>query len=157
MGLGLRRTQSLRGGLLGTEPFHWSGDMNTLDALLSDVQVNRMGGAMPTVDEMNGLRAWVNTLRAPAASPPASPAAVQRGVKLFQGAGCVGCHDVGTGGAFQVPSLVGVAWRAPFLHHGCAKTLRDRFSACGGGDKHGQTSSLSQAQVSDLVAYLETL
>jgi cytochrome c peroxidase len=65
--------------------------------------------------------------------------------------------DVGTGGKFQVPSLVGVSQRAPFMHDGCAATLRDRFGPCGGGDKHGFTSQLTSAQITDLVAYLETL
>ena len=35
--------------------------------------------------------------------------------------------DVGTGGAFKVPSLLGVGARAPFMHDGCATTLMDRF------------------------------
>ena len=66
--------------------------------------------------------------------------------------------DVGTGGPFQVPSLRGVAWRAPFMHTGCAATLADRFAgACGGGDKHGVTSTLTASQIGDLTAYLETL
>jgi cytochrome c peroxidase len=58
----------------------------------------------------------------------------------------------------QVPSLIGVAYRAPFIHTGCAATLRDRFDpSCGGGDKHGHTSQLDGGQIDDLVAYLETL
>jgi cytochrome c peroxidase len=66
--------------------------------------------------------------------------------------------DVGTGHAMQVPSLRGVSWRAPFMHNGCAGTLADRFSAaCGGGDKHGTTSQLTPAQVTDLTTYLQSL
>jgi len=39
-----------------------------------------------------------------------------------------------------------------------AKTLADRFNpSCGGGDKHGLTSSLTSGQIADLVAYMETL
>jgi cytochrome c peroxidase len=64
---------------------------------------------------------------------------------------------VGTGLSLQVPSLRGVAYRAPFLHNGCAPTLLDRFGACGGGDAHGKTSTLTSAQLADLVAYLDTL
>jgi cytochrome c peroxidase len=64
---------------------------------------------------------------------------------------------VGTGRAFQVPPLMGLAARAPYMHNGCATTLHDRFGPCGGGDKHGKTSHLSAAQINDLVAYLETL
>jgi hypothetical protein len=65
--------------------------------------------------------------------------------------------DVGTGGAFQVPSLVGVGWRRPLIHTGCAKTLADRFDPSCGGDKHGDTQDLSSGQVADLVKFLETL
>jgi acyl-coenzyme A thioesterase PaaI-like protein len=64
--------------------------------------------------------------------------------------------DVGTGGNFQVPPLVGVGWRTPLLHDGCAATLADRFGACA-TPQHGSIGTLSQQNVSDLVAYLETL
>jgi len=64
---------------------------------------------------------------------------------------------VGTGGEFQVPPLLGVGDRAPYLHDGCAPTLRDRFGPCGGGDEHGHTSHLGPADLDDLVAYLSTL
>ena len=47
---------------------------------------------------------------------------------------------------FKVPSLLGVGARAPFMHDGCAATLEDRFGACGGGDRHGNTSQLSAAR-----------
>ena len=57
----------------------------------------------------------------------------------------------------KVPSLLGVAARAPFMHDGCAATLDDRFGSCGGGDAHGKTSQLSAAQRADLVAFLESL
>jgi hypothetical protein len=65
-----------------------------------------------------------------------------------------------------VPSLVGVSWRAPYLHTGCAATLTDRFNLglidplsgepCV-GTMHGNTANLTATQVQDLVAYLETL
>jgi cytochrome c peroxidase len=96
---------------------------------------------------------------------------VERGKALFESesVGCASCHsgprftnnanaDVGTGDVFQVPSLLGVSARAPFMHDGCAPTLRDRFSGyCGGDDKHGVTSNLTPADLDDLVSYLETL
>ena len=97
------------------------------------------------------------------------PAAAQRGQALFESAstGCTTCHngakhtnnatlDVGTGGAFQVPPLIGVGWRTPLLHDGCAATLTDRLTTCA-TPGHGSTASLTTANVSDLVAYLETL
>ncbi len=113
---------------------------------------------------------WVDKIPAP---PPARPWATRtrRGAGLLfasAAVGCVGCHsgprlasdgttDVGTGEALQVPTLRGLAYRAPFMHDGCAPTLRDRFGACGGGDKHGKTSQLNETELGQLVAYLESL
>jgi hypothetical protein len=64
---------------------------------------------------------------------------------------------VGTGGKFQVPSLIGVAWRAPYLHSGCAATLEARFGDCGGGELHGHTAQLAAGERTDLIAFLKSL
>jgi len=56
-----------------------------------------------------------------------------------------------------VPSLVGVGWRAPYIHDGCAKTLFERFIPDCGGAAHGDTHDLRQDQIADLVTFLETL
>ena len=92
-----------------------------------------------------------------------------RGEALFESSTtrCATCHsgekftnnatvDVGTGGSFQVPSLVGVSARTPLLHSGCAKTLEDRFSTCA-TEGHGGTTCLTAPEVADLVAHLKTL
>jgi hypothetical protein len=168
--LGARRTQVIRGGFLGTEPFHWNGDMRDFEMLVHEVFVSRMSATPPLVREVSELARWLNQIPAVPTSPPQDVAAVERGHRLFEdpAVGCSSCHagpkltnnltvDVGTEGAFQVPSLRGVAWRAPYLHDGCAPTLRERFGPCGGGDYHGHTSHLSEVEVQDLIAYLETL
>lgn len=171
--VGARRTQNIAvpGGISKTAPFHWSGDLNTMDSLMGEVFSNRMGGEAIGPRRMRAFTNWVDTLRQPAASPPADVAAVERGEVLFNDAkvACSTCHagerltdnktvDVGTGEKLQVPSLSRIGLRAPFMHDGCAKTLRDRFGgSCGGGDKHGVTSHLSEAQIDDLVAFLESL
>ncbi|MDF2692168.1 MAG: surface antigen protein, partial [Labilithrix sp.] len=115
------------------------------------------------------LRSWLVRLPAPHVSPAADTEAALRGKVLFESvAGCSGCHsgakltnnetvDVGTGGAFQVPSLLGLGVRAPYLHDGRAATLLERFGPAGGGDAHGTTSQLDAAAVDDLVRYLESL
>ena len=83
-------------------------------------------------------------------------------------AACASCHagstftnnatvDVGTGRAFQVPSLVGVGTRGPFMHDGCAKTLADRFDETCGGARHGNIRGLTSTDVSDLVAFLQSI
>ncbi|MFO0605283.1 MAG: cytochrome-c peroxidase [Polyangiales bacterium] len=166
---GARRTPSLRGGLLGTEPFHWSGDLPDFTALVDAVMVRGMRAPRPSEAGIDALARWIDRLpRRAAAAPDAD--AVARGEALFRDetTACATCHsgphftngatvDVGTGEALQVPALHGLAWRAPYLHNGCAPTLRDRFGACGGGDRHGRTSHLTPAQLGDLVAYLDTL
>jgi hypothetical protein len=166
---GARRTQSMFVGLQGTAPFHWVGDMNDLGTLMENVFVGRMGGVHQNAARLGGLEQWLYAIKEPPALRAASDPAAARGRKLFEGdAKCSTCHsgakftdnktvDVGTGLALQVPSLVGVAYRGPWIHTGCAATLRDRFDPACGGDKHGETAQLSSAQIDDLVAYLETL
>jgi cytochrome c553 len=164
-----RRTPSLRGTIAGTAPYHWPGDMADFATLTNDVYTQRMSGAVLGTTDIRVLQAWVQAIPAPPAPSWVDPAAAQRGQTLFESAdiGCTACHtgpkltnnatlDVGTGGNFQVPPLVGVGWRTPLLHDGCAATLTDRFVTCA-SSQHGSTSGLSAAGISDLVAYLETL
>jgi len=168
--IGPRRTQALRGGILGTEPYHWDGDMADFDALVSNVFVGRMSVAEEVPkDKRKALASWLDAqlgLRAAVTDRDQ----VQRGKTLFESSavGCTSCHsgplftnnqrvDVGTGAAFQVPALRGLAFRAPFMHDGCADTLKRRFDAACGGDAHGTTEQLSAAELDDLIAYLNTL
>lgn len=145
--------------------------MANLNTIVREVFVDRMGGVPQSETRVDALAAWMFALQAPPPPRAANDEAALRGQRLFESeaVGCAGCHngekltnnrtvDVGTGEPMQVPSLVGIAYRAPFIHTGCAATLRDRFNAeCGGGDAHGKTSQLSAAEIDDLVAYLETL
>jgi hypothetical protein len=166
---GARRTQFIGNHVLDTTPLHWSGDMASMDAIMDAVFVGRMGGTHQGPRHIKALSRFIQELPA---LPPlgADPAAAARGDKLFHDGfvGCASCHsgekltnnqtvDVGTGEAFQVPTLVGVSMRTPLMHNGCADTLLARFGDCGGGEKHGHTAQLSADQLADLVAYLETL
>jgi cytochrome c len=169
--IGARRTQTLRGGLLGTEPLHWNGDMKDFSTLMKEVFVGRMSGFTPSADEGDALSHFID--RQPALHAEAlDKAAADRGKALFESAevGCANCHagshltnnrteNVGTGADLQVPSLKGVRFRTPLMHDGCAANLNERFTkqGCGGGDKHGKTSQLKPEQLGDLTAYLETL
>jgi hypothetical protein len=168
--IGARRTPAMTGNLRGTEPFHWDGDMNDLSHLVHDVFTGRMAGPSLTPRQIDTLGNWLDDRPAPVPSAHATPDVIERGRALFNGeAQCASCHsgglftnsasfDVGTGGTFQVPSLVGVADRLPLMHSGCAVTLRDRFRPdCGGGEAHGRTAHLSESQLGELVAFLETL
>jgi len=168
---GARRTQSLGGGILRTSPFHWDGTLPDLNALMTDVFVKRMGGRTPSGEDTHALAAWLDNLPA-AKAHGGDAAAIERGRVLFEAPAtkCASCHlgprftnnttvDVGTGEKLQVPQLLGLAYRGPWMHDGCAKTLTERFTntACGGGDLHGVTSHLTPAEVDDLVAYLQAL
>ena len=168
-GLGPRRTPAMHGDVTSTAPFHWDGDLPTLNALAAEVFTRRMGGPQLSAGQVDALGGWLDQLPAPEAPRTMSDASAQRGHDLFWGAAaCSTCHsggmltnnanhDVGTGGSFQVPSLIGVSARLPVMHDGCATTLHERFRPDCGGDRHGEVASLGEPQIDDLVAYLETL
>jgi mono/diheme cytochrome c family protein len=170
-GIGPRRTPSLHGQLTPTAPFHWDGDMGDLSTLVERVFTGRMSGPSLGPDQIGALSHWLDAIPAPVNEPAPDVAAVARGQALFQGtAGCASCHsgaqltnnltlDVGTGGAFQVPSLIGVSDRLPLMHDGCAPTIRARLTdaSCGGGASHGNTTALASGDIDDLIAYLNTL
>lgn len=131
--LGLRRTIDLRGGLEGTEPFHWAGDLPTMLDLVEEVRHKRMSGPKLDEDYAAALEHWLFSL--PAASlPPTDPDEVTQGEALFVDAGCATCH-VGpqfTSGQtvplpwstpLQVPRLRGVGLRPPYMHDGRAPDL----------------------------------
>jgi mono/diheme cytochrome c family protein len=145
--------------------------MKDVSMLAHEVFVKRMDGQALTDDQEAALQSWLFAVPGPITSPPTDLASVARGRTLFESpeAKCTSCHsgarftnnltlNVGLGGMFQVPSLIGVSWRAPYLHDGRAPQLVDRFNPkIGGGDEHGQTSQLTASQIDDLVSYLETL
>ena len=126
------------------------------------------------------LDCWLKSLT-PLPSPhlvegKLSPSAV-RGRRLFQSAavGCADCHksplwtdlgdyDVGTAGAldrrtdpFDTPTLVELWRTAPYLHDGSAATVTDVVTSRNRDDRHGRTSHLKEAEITDLVEYLLSL
>lgn len=75
-------------------------------------------------------------------------------------------HDVGTGNddpsetlgpEYDTPTLLGVYRTAPYLHHGRAATLVEVLTTYNRDDKHGKTSHLTPAEISDLVEFLKAL
>jgi hypothetical protein len=159
------RSQSLEGGLLKTAPYHWDGRLRSVGSVLDETFVLRMGGAKPDTSLVNELAAWLDTVPARAHPYPADPSAVKKGRVIFYRAACDSCHageeytngatvDVGTGAAFQVPSLKALRWRGPWMHDGCALSLEQRFDPLCGGANHGR---VAPADVPNLVAFLQTL
>jgi hypothetical protein len=169
-GVGARRSLSLRGGLLETLPLHWNAEFESFEALVANVRGARMGGDALPLMPMRALGQWLDKLPSLRVKAP-DEAAAMRGRALFESTavGCASCHsgptltnnqsvDVGTGDVFQVPSLRGLALRAPFMHDGCAERLRDAFEAsCGGSEHHARIVQLSAEEASDLLVYLDSL
>jgi DNA-binding beta-propeller fold protein YncE len=164
------QTPLLAGRMTGTHPFKWDGGDADLTTSLTST-MKRLGGSGLKKDQTEALAAYLEMLPTPTA-PSRDAAQVARGQKLFDSAelGCRQCHD---GKAYtdqdrhkftsvtlpeaDTPSLLGLAASAPYYHDGSAATLeallRDR------GRVHGMAESakLSDAQVADLVTFLETL
>jgi mono/diheme cytochrome c family protein len=167
---GLRRTLPLQGGVLERAPFHWDGTLGDMNALVTEVMVKRMSVSTPPDDaQVAGLGSFLEQLPEPAPAEGLDPAAVRRGEALFRRAdvACATCHsgsqytnnllqDVGTGGQFVTPSLLGVGLRNALFHDGCAKSVADRFGACG-GTAHGNPDLLSSDDKADVIAFLRSL
>jgi mono/diheme cytochrome c family protein len=169
-----RRTQTFRAGFLDTAPFHWDAEFAGVEDLMNDVFVHRMGApSLPTPERQGALEAWMNNILPKQHDFPSAEEqkSIARGKQLFNDStvGCADCHsgsnltnnknhDIGFGYATQVPSLIDVAFRGPFLHDGSAPTLESRFyDVTAQSGKHGATSQLSKEQLADLIAYLESL
>jgi hypothetical protein len=161
------QTPLLAGRVVGTHPYKWDGGDATLrDSLRSTMK--RLGGFGLVRKDTDALAAYLESL--PAVRTPTRDAAqVARGKKLFDSEGCRSCHDgptytdqqrhklVGTLRESDTPSLLGVAASAPYFHDGSAATLeallRDRGAVHGMAD----TARLSEPEIADLTAFLDTL
>jgi mono/diheme cytochrome c family protein len=170
LGIGQRRTQALDVGLEGTAPFHWDGDLASFDDLVHDVLEHRMGGPLESPEHIAALERTVYGFRRRPPARDAGDESALRGKVLFESEdiGCATCHtgptltkgetaDIGRGATMQIPSLVGIASRPPYMHDGCATTLLGRFDPACGGSEHGHTELLDDAALADLISYLETL
>ncbi len=118
------------------------------------------------------------------ASDGSLTADAKAGRLLFNGvAQCASCHsgteftdsakgvlrDVGTLKAssgkrlgapltgLDTPTLKGAWATAPYLHDGAAATLKDVLTTANPGNRHGTTSSLTAAQIDQLVAYVQQI
>lgn len=167
---GLRRTMPLEGGVMERAPFHWDGTLSDMGALVNEVMLNRMAlPALPNDAQVAALGAFLEQLPALPATERLDQAAVKRGEALFRrtDVACASCHsgaqytnnetvDVGTGGLFSTPSLLGVGLRSALFHDGCAKTIAERFGPCG-GSAHGKPELLTAAEKADMIVFLRSL
>src|SRR5208282_453108 len=87
---------------------------------------------------------------------------------------CAYCHsgpkytnqqqvDVGTGKStdrspiIDVPQLPNVAYSAPYLHDGSARSLEEIWTVFNPKDMHGVSNDLTKDELNDLIEYLKTL
>lgn len=162
------QTPLLAGRLVGTEPFKWDGGARTLETSLRET-AGRLGGSGLGTSQVSALAAYLRALPA-VRRPTPDVAAATRGAALFESAGCTSCHDGAMytdqarhelGGNLRradTPSLVGLAASAPYFHDGSAVTLEAVLRERGRVHGMSETSKqLSAAEVTDLVAFLESL
>ncbi len=71
--------------------------------------------------------------------------------------------DVGTGKPsdrspiVDVPQLSNVAYSAPYLHDGSARSMEEIWTVFNPKDTHGVTNDLTKDELNDLIEYLKTL
>ncbi len=98
----------------------------------------------------------------------------KRGEPIPQANQCAYCHsgpkytntklaDVGSGKPtdrsplVDVPQLPNVAYSAPYLHDGSAKSMEEIWTIFNPHDTHGVTNDLQKDELNDLIEYLRTL
>lgn len=165
---GPRRSQSLAVRLAGSEPLHWRADFEDFTDLALEVRGVRMGGHDLTRDEAEALERWVYGLASvPVSTEDLDLDAVARGDALFQALGCAACHDgprltndetvmLGERGYLQVPSLIGVVSRGPWMYDGRSETIEAAIEEMlGAGGVSG--IELTAEQMADVVEYLRSV
>jgi YVTN family beta-propeller protein len=98
----------------------------------------------------------------------------RNGIPIPEANQCTYCHngpkytnqrqvDIGTGKPtdrspiIDVPQLPNVAYSAPYLHDGSARSLEEIWTIFNPKDTHGVTNDLTKDELNDLVEYLKTL
>lgn len=162
---------SLR-GVRFTAPYGHDGRIASLREFVAMVIVTEFGGAEPTTLMLDALTAFLDQLDflpAPYLGRDGrlngrATAAARRGEATFD-AHCASCHqpnayfvdgkrhDVGSGGGFDTPTLLGIAHTAPYMHDGSLATLGDVVAFF--DDKMGL--KLTEAQRADLADYLQAV
>jgi len=152
---------------------------------VSDSLGNPKAGLDADLDALAAYVASLETIpRSPFRNPDGTLSAeAELGRAIFTTLGCDSCHkgddftdsmdgelhDVGTltelsggrlGGeltGIDTPTLLGIWQTAPYLHDGSAPTLKDVLTTRNAEGKHGDTASLAEAELGQLVAYLEQI
>jgi DNA-binding beta-propeller fold protein YncE len=133
---GPRQTPMLAGRVVGTEPYGWSRDQDTLRGYVADT-IQRLGGAGLSDEALAALVVYVESLPAPAsgAAAPAEELAAGRAIFEAPKTDCATCHPGGGADGtrhmldfhaketLDTPSLRSIGLTAPYFHDGRYATL----------------------------------
>jgi hypothetical protein len=168
-------------GLLGTAPYLRDGSYPRISDLDDVAQQLYRGYVRQQPGRRYALQAYVESLPRVRPWPAAQRDAVaeRRGYAVFQRAGCERCHappaftslgqlplaalfprlaaTLTTKEQLDVPSLLSVSTSAPYLHDGRADSLRAVLAEHNPDNLHGDTRDLTQADLNDLLQFLESL
>lgn len=168
--------------LADTSPYTWTGEWDELANVEMKIHNLQAGsgllfeeplpGVLARNDTLSGMSIdldslvmYLNTLQTSVSPITASPEILAKGAEIFANQGCDGCHalpsgtslrafDVGTGGIFDTPSIIGLWMSAPYFHNGSAATLEDVFALPGA---HQLNMVIPPEDIRALVAYLLSL
>lgn len=171
LGDSILQTPILAGRVGGTKPYKWDGQDVILQHSLRHT-MQRLGGSEfdPLSDsEVDAMIAYIESLPPPRPRKPKDPEAVARGRAVFDAEACSGCHagpkladgaqhplDT-TLAQVDTPSLLGLSHSRPYYHDGSADDLWTLLTDRGTIHQMADTSKLSDQQLRDLEAYLESL
>jgi len=166
--------------LADTGPWTWHGWQDDLTTAVKKSMIDTMQAPEPSDEDVAALVAFLSALRAPTSPFRARDGglseAAARGRTLFESdrAGCADCHagplytsadlhDVGLGRegdrfpSFSVPTLVGGFRKVRWLHNAKAKSLHELLAGPHSPEKVSGLTPLSDGEIDDLVAWLESL
>jgi len=172
-------------GVAGTGPFKWNGKNPSLEVQCGPRFAKVLMRTDPIPQkELLDLTTFIKSLPpqrviARSADGKLTPAQ-ERGKAIFFATTtstgkeipherrCSTCHrpplytvrlsfDVGTGGMFDTPHLLGVADTAPYLHDGRAQSLEELWTIYNTNNLHGVSSYMNKIQLNDLIEFLKTL
>jgi DNA-binding beta-propeller fold protein YncE len=172
-----RRTPHLANAKSATTPFHWDGEFTTMSALVTNTMTNVMAGDGLLVD-VDSIQPFIDEIVRAPVLPVRDAASVARGEATFHSnvVGCSGCHE----GAYltdgelhavlnpmslhsddvfpeaNTPGLHGIFLASPYFHDGRAATLRDVLTQPY-ASAMGHTKGLSTSDLTDLIAYVQSL
>ncbi len=162
-------------GIAGTAPYLRDGSYPRI-ADLTHLSTTLLGGWLRReAGRGESLDAYVRALPRPSPKDPPLER-VREGLDVFVRAGCPSCHafpaftslaSIPHGSLFpesdalapderlDIPSLLSVGARGPFLANGRAPTLRSVFDEA--GNRHGDTEALTEDELDALITFLESL